>query len=99
MDIKPTNDFWYRLKNNTEQEVKQRFNVEILRNNKDLTIYDGEWVKLIKSDHITHIVKPTETLEAIAQSYKITKQQIMLDNVLKDEKLFIGQSLKIKTKQ
>ncbi len=67
----------------------------ILRNNPDIAIYPGEMIKVKTNDYISHIVRPTETLDLIANKYKTSKNRLVLDNNLASEKLYIGQIIKI----
>lgn len=99
MKIKMAKSFWIRL-NQVEKinSLCERYNSSkqnIIRNNPDLDLYLGEWVKVNVNDYITHFVKPAETLSSIAEKYSKSKQEIINDNALKSEKLFIGQYLKI----
>lgn len=93
-------EFYYRVKcGETIRELKEKFNTDIeniLRNNKDIDLYAGEWVKIKQNDYKIHIVKPTETINLIADLYGITSDKLLKDNELISEKLFIGQILKIK---
>lgn len=100
MEIKQADSFFYRIMDSqTEASVCGSLNTckqSILRNNNKIPFYAGEWVKIATNDYITHFIKPTETLEAIAFKYHTTKEKLLLDNELKTDKLFIGQQLKIK---
>lgn len=100
MKIKQVDSFFYRVpKKQNEASLCANLNTNkqnILRNNKNLNYYEGEWVKITTNDYETHIVKPTETLQTIADRFDLSKEKIMADNALKTDKLFIGQMLKIK---
>ncbi len=89
--------FWYRI--NNEKDIKElllKFNAgSIIRNNTDLPLYSGEWVKICVNDFKTYFVKPTDTLDKIAKYFAIEKEKIIKDNELKTDKLYIGQRLKI----
>lgn len=93
-------NFYYRvLDGDNLREICQKFNTSkqnILRNNTEIPLYAGEWVRIEVNDYIEHFVKPTETLAVIAQYYCTTKEKLIADNNLQTEKLFIGQKLKIK---
>ena len=92
--------FYYRfLDGDNLRGICQKFNTSkqnILRNNASIPLYAGEWVEITVNDYIEHFVKPTETLNVIAQNYCTTKEKLIADNNLQTEKLFIGQKLKIK---
>ena len=92
--------FYYRvLGGDNLSEICQKFNTcqeNVLRNNKEIPLYPGEWIRVEVNDFLTHYVKPAETLAAIAENYSMSKEKLMLDNNLSSEKLFIGQQLKIK---
>ena len=100
MKVSQADSFFYRIQSKvTENVVCANLNTSkqnILRNNNNLQFYEGEWVKITTNDYITHIVKPIETLVKIANKYNLTVDKIMSDNQLKTDKLFIGQTLKIK---
>ena len=99
MSIKLDNQFYYRItKGDTILKICEKFNTSkenIVRNNFDLDLYDGEWILIKQNDYIVHIVKPAETLFSIANIYKIPTEKIKNDNNLKNDKLYIGQHLKI----
>lgn len=97
MDIKTSKEFWVKIeKEKTITELENKFNATVERNNKDLNLYSGEWVKVCVNDFNVHVVKPTENLVQIAEIYNISAQELMKQNNLKNEKVFIGQRLKIK---
>ncbi len=99
MKIEICDSFYYRL--NKQCDVNKVFNTceeNIIRNNKNIKVYDGEWVKIKINDFLTHYVKPAETLKDIVEIYNIEKEQIIKDNNLISERLFIGQILKIYNK-
>ncbi len=101
MKIKMCEEFYYRAKEKDE-DVYNKFNSskeKVLRNNENIKIYAGEWIKIKQNDFITHFVKPVETIEQIARIYNTSAEQIIKDNNLEVSKLFIGQKLKIKTKK
>ena len=93
-------NFYYKvLDGDSLNEICQKFNTckqNILRNNAEIPLYAGEWVKIEVNDFIEHFVKPTETLNLIAQNYCTTKEKLIENNNLQTEKLFIGQKLKIR---
>ena len=97
MDIKTSKEFWVKIeKEKTIAEVENKFNATVERNNKDLNLYSGEWVKVCVNDYKVHVVKPTENLVRIAEIYNVSPQELMKQNNLENEKIFIGQRLKIK---
>ena len=98
------NEFWYRI--HDEKNIDELSNIlgvrqnEILRNNDDLPLYAGEMVKIKMQcdaeDVVDYIVKPMDTLDAVSLKFGVDKENIITENNLKTEKLFIGQKLKIK---
>lgn len=100
MNIKTNKQFYYRIEEGQNlKDICTMFNTckeNVLRNNNEIELYAGEWVKITKNDYLIHIVKPTETLTLIADMYNINVNKLKEDNNLNSEKLFIGQILKIK---
>ncbi len=99
MKIKLASEFYYRVEDGDNiKSLCKKFNTnesDILRNNKDLDLYQGEIIKIYPNDYQSHFVKPTETIEVIAKEYNISKEKLIRDNDLKSTRLFIGQRLKI----
>ncbi len=98
MEFKICSPFYYRIDDETEKQLYQKFNTEsdaVFRNNIDIPLYKGEWVKIKINDYQTYIVKPTDTLEKIAKLYNTDLEQLKINNQLTANKLFIGQRLKI----
>lgn len=99
MNIELCDKFFYRVQqSDTLFSLCERFNTcieNIERNNKDIDLYPGEVVFIKMNEFKVHIVKPTETLKNIAEKYGKSEQDIVLANNLSDNKLFIGQRLKI----
>ena len=58
-----------------------------------------EWIKVKVNNYISHVVKPAQTIDEIAQMYNQNISDIVEFNNLKSQKLFIGQILKIKKHQ
>ena len=56
-------------------------------------------VKIKLNDFKIHNVKPTETLQQIADFYDVDILKIKEDNNLEDNKLFISQRLRIYNKK
>ncbi len=56
----------------------------------------GDCVLAVKSHNKLHIVKPCETVSTLAKLYGITEAELIKQNELKTNKLFIGQTLVIK---
>ncbi|MBQ8615280.1 MAG: LysM peptidoglycan-binding domain-containing protein [Clostridia bacterium] len=101
MEIEICEEFFYRVKNKN-LDIFKTFNTStenILRNNENIKLYDGEWIKIKVNDYVVHHVKPTESLTQIAKIYCIDEEKIIKDNELKNNKLFIGQRLKIYKKK
>lgn len=100
MEVKQAQNFFYRInKEETENTLCSSLNTckqGIKRNNSNLKYYVGEWVEISTNDFDVHYVKPTETLTEIAKKHNTTVEKLMADNNLKTDKLFIGQSLKIR---
>ena len=97
MDIKTSKEFWVKITSEKAiNEIEDKFNATVERNNNDLKLYSGEWVKVCVNEYKIHVVKPTENLVQIAEIYNISAQELMKQNNLKNEKVFISQRLKIK---
>jgi len=97
MKLHVDKEFYYRV-NSTKQDLFSNYNTckeNVKRNNENIDLYEGEWIKIKQNDYITHIVKPIETLENVAKTYNISPEKIIKDNDLKIHKLYIGQVLKI----
>lgn len=97
MKVKMCTNFSYRI-TNKDMDIINLLNTSknnILRNNYDIDFYNGEWIKVKVNDYLTHIVKPTETLNNIAKKFNLSIEKIKLDNMLDGDKLYIGQILKI----
>lgn len=100
MKVKLCDEFFYRASDNGES-VFETFNTSkenLTRNNENIKLYSGEWVKIKQNDFKIHYVKPMQTLPQIAKEYGVSVDKIKEDNILKHDKLFIGQKLKITTK-
>ena len=91
--------FIYRVQQgDTLKSIYKTFNTSpenVTRNNNDIPIYAGEVICIKTNNYITHVVKPTETIEDIANLYKTEKSEIIKQNNLQTSKLFIGQIIKI----
>ncbi len=97
MKIEMCDEFFYRV-TDLNLDLFKEFNTSkenILRNNNNIKLYNGEWVKIKENDFITHLVKPMQTLSDIAKDYCVEINKIKVDNNLLCDKLFIGQILKI----
>ena len=66
----------------------------IKRNNKEIDIYAGEWIE-IETGWLIHIVKPADSLKSVADKYSIEPSAIRRLNALDDDRIYIGQHLKI----
>ena len=99
MEIKMSRQFYYKiLPNETLKELCKKFNSNadnIMRNNVNLNLYPGEWVKVDVNNFLTYIAKPMETLDDVAKRFNVGKEKLMKDNKLETDKLFIGQNIKI----
>ena len=97
MKIELCDTFFYRIPSE-KADIYSQFNTNkenVFRNNKAIDFYAGELVKITQNDYISHIVKPTETLLHIANQHKISVEKLRRDNDIKNDKLFIGQVIKI----
>lgn len=97
MKIEMCDEFFYRI-SDLNLNIFDEFNTcneNVIRNNKNLKIYNGEWVKIKVNDFVVHHVKPMQTLSDIAKEHLMDVNKIIQDNNLKSNKLFIGQMLKI----
>ena len=97
MELLQNEEIFYRILS-LDEDIYKKFNTSkenILRNNYEIPFYVGEWVRIRINDYITHIVKPAQNIEQIATIHNVDKNQIISDNNLSSEKLFIGQTLKI----
>ena len=97
MKIKPCQEYYYRVSDknfNIFEELNTSLE-NIFRNNSKLEIYEGEWIKVRTNNFVIHHVKPMETIKDIAKNYNINAEKILKDNNLENEKLFIGQKLKV----
>ena len=101
MEIEQLKHFIYRvLPEDSISSICAKFNTgkdNILRNNSAIDLYAGEFVEITTNDYITHIVKPTENISEIAKLYNLKEEDIITQNNLDSNKLYIGQILKIKT--
>ncbi len=92
-------EFMYRIKDGDSLiSINLNFYTckeNVVRNNDKIDLYVGEWVIVKTNDYQTHIVKPAESLKDVSTKFEIDEKQIIKDNDLKNDKLFIGQILKI----
>ena len=85
-------------KGDTLQSIAQNYNANvdsILRNNHNIDLYEGEVVKIVRNHKKTHVVKPMETLNLIANRYSTTTEQLVKINNLKSTRLFVGQIIQV----
>ena len=97
MKVEMCDNFFYRITDEKE-DVFSSLNTckeNVLRNNKNLSFYCGEWIKVKVNNYKTHIVKPAQTLQDISEIYGMEIDKIKSDNNLNTNSLFIGQILKI----
>ncbi|MBR4998843.1 MAG: LysM peptidoglycan-binding domain-containing protein [Clostridia bacterium] len=100
MEIKLCDEFFYRVNNNEDFfEELNTCKENLTRNNEKLKLYKGEWIKIKQNEFLTHYVKPMQTLTQIANIYGVSVEQIKEDNILKEDRVFIGQKLKIGIKK
>lgn len=99
MEIILAKEFLYRVKeNDTIQSLCSKFNTskaKIIRNNNKIDLYAGEWIKIKVNEYLSHFVKPMETLSKIAKQYNVSIEKLKTDNELYEERLYIGQLIKI----
>lgn len=99
MIIRPVKKFMYRVRENDNiNTICTRFNTSranILRNNEDIDLYAGEMIEIEVNDYLTHIVKPTETVNVISEKYGVSVNKLIHDNNLESTRLYIGQPIKI----
>lgn len=80
------------------ESILNRYSVtinNIIRNNPNIDLYEGEIIKILRKMSKLHIVKPMETLNSISQKYDISIDELVKLNNLTTKRLFIGQSLRI----
>ncbi len=97
MEIEICEEFYYRIcdkKEDVFQKIKT-INKNFVRNNNEIELFEGEWVKVKTNEFIVHHVRPAETLQDIAKFYNSSVDKIKKDNNLSSTKLFIGQMIKI----
>ena len=58
-------------------------------------LVQGKYVVLKKVYNTYHVVKPCETLSSIAQKHNISESELIKNNNLKTNKVFIGQTLSL----
>lgn len=99
MKIVLAKEFLYRVKENDNiLDLCMKFNtskLNIIRNNNKIDLYTGEWIKIKVNDYLSHFVKPMETVSKIAKQYNISIEKLKADNNLKENRLYIGQLIKI----
>jgi len=97
MEIELCDTFYYRIPCE-KFDIYTKFNTSkdnVFRNNQAIDFYAGEWTKIAQNNYVSHIVKPMETLDRIAEEYNTTIVKLQKDNELKTKRLFIGQTIKI----
>lgn len=99
MEIVLAKEFLYRVKENDNiLDLCMKFNTSksnIIRNNNKIDLYTGEWIKIKVNDYLSHFVKPMETVSKIAKQYNLSIEKLKADNNLKENRLYIGQLIKI----
>ena len=99
VDCEQNTEFYCLVKDDNLNSIMQKFNITascIIRNNENIDFYEGEVVKILRISGVTHIVKPAETLNSIANIYNVSASDIISLNKLKSSRLFIGQKLVVK---
>lgn len=86
----------YRYKTgDSKVSIAQKFNTDI-KNVEFLStgeIQEGEFVRILDANNLTHIVQPMETIKKIAEIYNVSADYIIEKNKLSNTKLFVGQRL------
>jgi LysM repeat protein len=99
MGIKQCKQFYYRVQEGDDfSNICNKFNTSkenIIRNNASLDLYIGEWILIKTNEFKMHYVKPAEKLIDIALKYDIDIEKLKHDNNLDNDKLYIGQMIKI----
>ncbi len=98
MEIELSDNFFYRIPMD-KVDIYTKFNTSkenVSRNNNEIDLYAGEFVKIQQNEYVSHIVKPMENLEKIAKIHDTTIERLKDDNKLVNDKLFIGQIIKVK---
>ena len=99
MEVKQCSQFYYRVQEGDSLlKICNKFNTSkdsLKRNNESLDLYVGEWLIIKTNDYKTHYVKPAEKLTDIALKYNTNVEKLKQDNNLQNERLYIGQMLKI----
>ena len=76
--------------------IQSNFSVtlhDIVRNNYNIDLYEGEVLKIIKKSTLRHVVKPMETLADISKKYNVKIDTLINLNNLTSKRLFVGQIL------
>ena len=92
----PENFIYRPLKDESIEQIATKFNADV-NDVEYLSVgehYEGEFVKIKSGKEHTHIVKPLEDLNSIAQKYNVSAYHIEQCNNLKTRRLFIGQKLR-----
>lgn len=58
-------------------------------------IYPGKLLYIPSTSAIMYVVKPLDTLSKICEKFQVQKSDLIMQNHLKTEKLFVGQKLTI----
>lgn len=95
--------FIYRVQeNDTIISICEKFNTSkdnILRNNNEIPLYEGEIIEITINDFKIYNVQPTDTIHLISKKFNVSVEEIKQANSLTSDKLFIGQILKIYNKK
>ena len=99
MEMKTKKVFYYRVQvGQNIKDICSMFEIckdSVLRNNNEIELYAGEWIRIMKNDYKIHIVKPTENIQTISKLYNTKIEDLIKYNNLVCDKLFIGQMIKV----
>ena len=102
--IIPDNKLDFAVIKNSDKEVLVEVTKDnitaLIKNNEIIAKPNQENIKvgdkvIIGSKKLYHTIRPLETLKSVATLYGVTVRQIIENNNLKTETVFIGQKLKI----
>ena len=97
-DIKSEKNIFYKVRlNDTFDTIAKKFDVPVdyIKDNNKGELYLGKVLFLPATNFKIHIVKPFETLSKIANIYGVKIAEIIKNNNLPSEYIFVGQKLYI----
>lgn len=97
-DIKSEKNIFYKVRlNDTFDTIAKKFDVPVdyVKDNNKGELYFGKVLFLPATNFKIHIVKPFETLSKIANIYGVKIAEIIKNNNLPSEYIFVGQKLYI----